>query len=129
DPASGTTFRPVPEKFFAGTLAVKTGMYALEDVDLFNILCIPEATTLGTPADMGPYRALYSEAETYVESRRAMLIIDIPPSVTGLNLMQTWMADNDSLRDPNAVVYFPRTNIADSLSQNRPRSIGASGTI
>ena len=124
-PATGTTFLPIPEKFFAGTLAAKTGMYALEDVDLFNILCIPEATTMAA-IDM---QALYAEAETYVESRRAMLIIDIPPSVTRLDLMQTWIADHDSLRHPNAAVYFPRTNVPDPLNQNRPRSIGASGTI
>jgi phage tail sheath protein FI len=125
-PAAGTTFRPVPEKFFAGTLGPpKTGMYALEDVDLFNILCIPEATTMAA-ADM---QALYAEAERYVESRRAMLIIDIPPDVTRLDQMQTWIADHDSLRHRNAAVYFPRTNIPDPLNQNRPRSIGASGTI
>ncbi len=124
-PAAGTSFRPVPEHFFVGAIAAKTGMYALEDVDLFNILCIPEAATMAA-ADL---QALYTEAETYVEGRRAMLIVDIPPAVTRLDLMQTWIADNDSLRHPNAAVYFPRTNIPDPLNLNRPRSIGASGTI
>ncbi len=125
-PPAGSSVRPVPEKFFVGTIAAKTGMYALENVDLFNILSIPEAATLASPADT---QALYSEAETYVEDRRAMLIVDIPPAITRLDLMQTWIADNDSLRHPNASVYFPRTNIPDPLNLNRPRSIGASGTI
>ena len=125
-PPAGSSVRPVPEKFFVGTIAAKTGMYALENVDLFNILSIPEAATLASAADT---QALYSEAETYVEDRRAMLIVDIPPAITRLDLMQTWIADNDSLRHPNAAVYFPRTNIPDPLNLNRPRSIGASGTI
>jgi uncharacterized protein len=124
-PAAGSLFRPVQEKFFAGTIAAKTGMYALENVDLFNILCIPEATTL-SDADM---QALYSEAETYVESRRAMLIVDIPASVSRVDLMQNWVVNNDSLRNANAAVYFPRTNIPDPLNQNMPRSIASSGTI
>jgi phage tail sheath protein FI len=124
-PAAGELFRPVPESFFTGTLAAKTGMYALENVDLFNILCIPEATTMSA-TDM---QALYSAAETYVESRRAMLIVDIPDIVNRIDLMQTWLTNNDSLRNTNAAVYFPRTNIPDPLNQNRPRSIASSGTI
>ncbi len=124
-PAAGQLFRPVAETFFAGKIIDKSGMYALENVDLFNILCIPEATTL-SDADM---QALYSEAETYVEMRRAMLIVDIPASVSRVDLMQNWLATNDSLRNANATVYFPRTNIPDPLNQNMPRSIASSGTI
>jgi phage tail sheath protein FI len=125
-PDPGSSVRPVPEQFFVGTISGKTGMYALEDVDLFNILCVPEAATMSSAADV---QAFYSEAERYVESRRAMLIIDIPPAVAELDQMQTWIADNDSLRDPDAAVYFPRASIPDPLNQNRPRSIGVSGTI
>jgi phage tail sheath protein FI len=124
-PDPGSSVRPVPEQFFVGIISAKTGMYAL-DVDLFNILCVPEAATMSSADDM---RAFYSEAERYVEGRRAMLIIDIPPAVARLDQMQTWIADNDSLRHPNAAVYFPRTSIPDPLNLNRPRSIGASGTI
>ncbi len=51
-----------------------------------------------------------------------MLIVDIPPDVRRLDQMQTWLADNDSLRHPNAAVYFPRTNVPDPLNHNRPRS-------
>ncbi len=122
-PAAGTTFRPIPVSFFQGQAAAKTGLYALEDVDLFNILCIPEATTLAA----GAMRTLYTEATTYVEDRRSMLIIDIPATVTRMPQMQTWLTENDGLRHPNAAVYFPRTNIADSLNENRPRSIPSCG--
>jgi uncharacterized protein len=43
--------------------------------------------------------------------------------------MQTWMAQNDSLRSRNAAVYFPRTFVPDPANGNRLRSIGASGTV
>ena len=115
----------VPAALFQGVAAAKTGLYAFEDVDLFNILCIPDAARM-PPTSM---RALYTEAEAYAEARRAMLLVDIAPGVSNLEQMQTWLGDNEGLRHPNAAVYFPRTNIPDRLNQNRPRSIGASGTI
>ncbi len=124
-PAAGTTFRPVPVAFFQGQQAAKTGLYALEDVDMFNILCIPEATTLPAAA----MRTLYSEAEAYVEDRRSMMIIDIPANVRTADQMLTWLMDNEGLCHPNTAVYFPRTNITDTLNQNRPRSLPSSGTV
>lgn len=122
-PAVGTTFRPIPVGFFQGQQAAKTGLYALEDVDLFNILCIPEATTLAAAA----MRTLYSEAISYVEDRRSMLIVDIPANVNDLGDMQTWLNENNGLRHPNTAVYFPRTNVADPLNENRPRSVPSCG--
>jgi hypothetical protein len=116
----------VPASVFQGVRdSSKTGLYALEDVDLFNILCIPQAALMPAP-DM---RALYSEAETYAEERRAMIVVDVPPDVRRLDQMQTWLSDNESLRHPNGAVYFPRTNVPDRLNRNRPRSLAASGTI
>jgi phage tail sheath protein FI len=43
--------------------------------------------------------------------------------------METWMQDNDDLRDTNAAVYFPRIAIPDPLNENRPRVVGPSGTL
>lgn len=108
-----------------GSEADKTGLMALEDVDLFNILCLPAAAALDT-TDM---QSVYMAAAGYCERRRAFLVIDIPAAVDTLVRMQTWIAQNDALRHRNAAVYFPRTRIADRLADGRPRSIGASGTI
>lgn len=108
-----------------GTLAAKTGFYALEDVDLVNILCIPRAAEL-TEANM---RQVYSDATTYIAGRRGFLLIDIPESTASLDAMQTWLTQNDSLRNKNAAVYFPRTFAPDPVNSNRLRSIAASGTI
>jgi phage tail sheath protein FI len=43
--------------------------------------------------------------------------------------MIAWMGTNDGLRDRNAAVYFPRVLIPDALNENRPRNVGASGTL
>jgi phage tail sheath protein FI len=103
----------------------KTGIYALEDVDLFNVLCLPAAAKLAA-SDM---RTLYMTAESYCEERREFLIVDIPEAVDTLAKMQTWMGQNDGLRHRNAAVYFPRARISDPLDDGRARSVGASGTI
>ena len=108
-----------------GVRANRTGMYALEDVDLFNLLCLPRAADL----DGNGMRAVYSEAETYCEERRAFLLIDIPQATASVDAMETWLDDNENLRHNNAAVYFPRVRVADPLNQNRLRSIGASGTM
>ena len=108
-----------------GIEADKSGLYALEDVDLFNILSLPAAPLLAT----GEMQTLYMTAASYCERRRAFLIVDIPPDVDSLTEMQTWMSANDKLRHRNAAVYFPRTRISDPLDDGRARSIAASGTI
>ena len=116
---------PAPAGAYIGSLALETGMHALEDVDIFNILCLPQVSNLGA-TDM---RAVYSQAEAYVEDRRAMLIVDIEAGVDTLDEMQTWINDNAALRHKNAAVHFPRGRVPDLLNRNRPRSIGASGMI
>ncbi len=113
------------EPALRGARAAKTGLYALEDADLFNILCVPSAALLG-PNDM---RAFYAAATAYCEERRSFLIVDIPESTDDLDGMQTWLTQNATLRHKNAAVYFPRVRIADPLQQNRLRSVGASGTM
>ncbi len=103
----------------------KSGMYALEDVDLFNILCIPSAADLST----SEMQAVYSEAIAYCEERRAFLIIDIPESTNTLEDARDWLEDNALFRHRNAAAYFPRPRIPDQLNGYRLRSVGASGTI
>ena len=111
---------------YLGSRAAKTGLYALEHVDLFNILCIPDAAAM---ADAGEMRALYTAAEQYCEERRAMLLVDVPARIDRLEKMQGWLADNAGLRHRNAAVYFPRTRISDPLARGRLRSIAPSGAI
>jgi phage tail sheath protein FI len=108
-----------------GIRANKTGIFALEDVNLFNILCLPVAAELAA-ADM---RQVYSAAETYCEEKRSFLIVDIPRTTASLDAMLTWLNDNATLRHRNAAVYFPRVQTADPLSQNRLLSRAASGTM
>ena len=101
----------------------KTGLHALDDVDLFNILCIPRAVALDTGPPWTNFQAVTSAARAYCRQRRAFLAVDIPPVVAGVQAMQTWMAEH-TLRDNNAAVYFPRIMVPDPLNQNRLRNVG-----
>ena len=104
----------------------KTGLYALEDVDIFNILCIPRAAKLEDDSDM---QAVLSAAISYCVEQQAFLLVDIPARIDTVQKAKDWLEDNATLRSPNAAVYFPRPRIADPLNGYRLKSVGASGTI
>jgi phage tail sheath protein FI len=112
---------------------LKTGMYALLDVDLFNILCIP--ATMSLPDTNAS--AVASAAEQLCTLRRAMYILDPPqktaPPASGLrdtvNGIKDWLDANAGLRSRNAALYFPRVDIADPLNGYRLRPSAVSGTI
>jgi phage tail sheath protein FI len=120
----GTDSAALTDAVLRGVRADKTGLYALEDADLFNILCVPAAAELGNAM-----QAFYAVAEAYCEERRSFLIVDIPKNTKNIDEMQTWLTQNTNLRHRNAAVYFPRPHISDPLQQNRLRSVGASGTM
>jgi len=120
--------KPTPSEII-GSKATEpyTGMYALDYVDLFNILCIPRAVATGVSAT--DTTAIISNALAYCEEQRAFMIIDIPDSINEIDEMKDWMDDNSDFRHRNAAVYFPRLKIPDPKNDYRLRSVGCSGTI
>ena len=116
-----------------GVQASKTGIFALEDVDLFNLLCIPRtAITSGTanhPLSDSEAQAVITVAEQDCESRRAFFIMDTPLGIIQPTGIKNWLAGHDDLRDKNAAIYYPRVQSPDPLNAFRLRSFGASGTI
>jgi len=101
----------------------KLGLYSLEKVDLFNLLCIPPYLATG---DIDT--AVLTDAVTYCEKRRAFLIVD-PPS--------TWVSkkgvlDNRGTLVPgskNAAIYFPRVKSPDPLNDNRLGEFAPCGVV
>lgn len=103
----------------------KSGLYALEDVDLFNILCIPDTADLSDLAMI----AVVSKALKYCEDRRAFMIIDIPKDVNTVEDIKDWLDTHGDFRSKNAALYFPSINIPDAENEYRNRLVGASGTM
>lgn len=96
---------------YKGSQSSKTGLYQLEKVDLFNLLCIlPDARGGDVPDDV------YQEALGYCVKRRAMLIVDPKASWTSVSLALTGAAGMNLNGDiaRNAAIYFPRIKQADS---------------
>jgi len=127
--SDGADGNPPTANDIIGVRANKTGMFALEDVDIFNIFCIPVTATLDAPGAFVNAFAVYSAAEAYCLERRAFLIIDIPQNIDTVQEMKDWLDFNPNLRSRNAGVYFPRLRIADPLNQFRLRDFGPSGTM
>jgi phage tail sheath protein FI len=106
----------------------KTGIYALLDVDLFNLLCLP--VTANMPDTNAA--AVASSAEALSTTRRAFYLFDIPQQAVSrdkVDTVQTWLNQNATLRSKNAALYFPRIDIPDPLNGFRLRASPPSGTI
>ncbi len=112
-----------------GTEADKTGMHALLDVDLFNLLCVPDTMRL----TLTEAAAVAAAATALAERERAFYLLDAPQDADNpLDLppeIETWLAANASLRHKNAALYYPRPAVADPLNDFRLREVAASGTM
>jgi phage tail sheath protein FI len=111
-----------------------TGLYALDAVDLFNILCIPRTGLVGAAAPApalsdAEATAVITEATNYCQQRRAFFIVDTPFGIDTIDEIQAWMTAHASLRHRNLAIYFPRVMVPDPLDEFRARSFGASGTM
>ena len=100
----------------------KQGIFALEDADIFNLLCIPPFT----PDEESGAASVYTEAEKFCEKRRAIFLVD-PPNA--------WKRPADAKiespvgRDKNAAVFYPRIKIQDPIEQNRVKTFVPSPVI
>jgi len=116
-----------------GDRDARTGLYALEAADLFNLLCIPPLDFERDLAD-----ATWATAAGYCQERRAMLIVDTPAAWTanattaistaeaGVNSLRGTIGNDDA---KNAAAYFPRLRAPDPLSENRLASFAPCGAV
>ena len=105
-----------------GNELAKTGIYALLDVDLFNLLLIPETFDMTAGQEAGVIPA----ATALCELRRAFYIVDAPSNRTLANI-GGWA--NGASQSRNAATYFPAVRIVDPLDGLRPRGMAPSGTL
>jgi hypothetical protein len=118
-----------------GDEVLGTSIYALDKVDLFNLLCLPDVTraTVGQPTknDLtdSQINDVYGEAMTYCKKRRAFLLLDSPPDVVDVATAIDWRTNRLIVHDLNGAVYFPRLRLADSLNQGQLRSFSPCGVV
>jgi phage tail sheath protein FI len=94
-------------------VAPKSGLMALENADLFNILCLPPDLGSGDIPS-----SLWDTAAAYCEARRAMLVVDPPKTWTDKDAAKAGI-DVLMTRSRNTAVFFPRLKELDQLRDNQ----------
>jgi phage tail sheath protein FI len=97
-------------KEFQGVQNDQTGLFALDGVDLFNLMVIPPDT--GIPSTV--QETFWGPASIYCQQRRAFLLIDPPaswvkngrPAVTNNLALITTL--RNTVAKQNSAVFFPR---------------------
>jgi len=111
---------------YTGSRNDKTGIYALLNSDLFNLLVMPP---ISRTTDLAP--GTLTEATALCVERRAMLIVDAPlawgtvaQAVAGIATLGP-----SGLNARNAAVYFPRLRVPDPLQQGFVDTFAPGGAV
>jgi len=106
----------------------QTGFHALDSVDLFNLMVLPEDEEI----DEATYNQLWGPASTYCEDHRAFLLIDPPASWTRTDrpevVQNTYLVNDlrDQVVNDHSAVFYPRLRY---IHQGITKTIGPSGAI
>ena len=97
------------------------GIYHLDRIDLFNLLCVPGMTD----------KAELQKLEKFCHDRRAFLIADCTETATfddldGTDQPPGEITGTDAI---NAAFYFPWVSAPDPLQQNRPKNYPPCGFV
>lgn len=109
----------------------KKGLYALEQIELFNLLNIPpyKPTTQELDVDVN----LIATAGAYCERRRAMLIVDPPKNWVSKSVAKTKFTDTADdhvgTASRNAALFFPRLRKPNPLRDNQMEDFAPGGSI
>lgn len=119
----------------AGDAAEKTGLHALLDADVFNLLCLPPLvftrqvdaqTTERLDVDIPIH--VWTAAASVCSARRALLLIDAPRAWTAASAA-AGVASFSAITRKNAALYFPRVRLPDPLGDNQPRDFAPCGAV
>ncbi len=134
--ANGKDSAALDDATYQGDEASKTGIFALERTDLFNLLCIPPDAREG--AGRSTSIAVYQAAAEFCALHRAMLIID-SPAEWGDNPVTAAATAVAFITNPgfgltqeqarNAALYFPRVIESDSLRGGQLDTFAPCGII
>lgn len=106
-----------------GSSTAKTGLHALLNADLFNLLCIPPLIFTHEPSpgqierlDVDVTESVWIEAATFCHDERALLLVDAPRAWTVSSAATNVSTVFGSLTRKNAALYFPRLRMTNQLT-------------
>ncbi len=125
--------------FGTGMAGAKTGLFALEKADLFNLLCIPPYTSRnGTPLAEGAQptdvtTSLIAQAAAYCQKRRAMLLVDPHSDWKDKDKAKTSFTASSNAYPGTisnyAALFFPRLKQPDPLRDSQVKEFVPCGAI
>lgn len=118
--ASGGAFVSGEEyNLFIGDRSQRQGIYGLDGVDLFNILCLPGISDAG----------ILDAADAYCKEKRAFMIID-PTSGLSPDAIYSQVTSGTAYPpSDHSAIYYPWILVADPLNNGTPAPFPPSGTI
>ena len=124
--ASGTDGADLVDADVAGSPDHKTGLYALQKADLFNLLCLPPLTPGAGGNDVG--MSTWISAASFCAQHRAFLIVDAP---NGWNVSTAvdGVSNYSALDRNHSALYFPRLQIPDPLQEGKLESFAPCGAV
>lgn len=104
---------------FVPSPSTRGGIYALESVDIFNIMCLPGISDSSTLID----------SAAYCQSRRAFLIVDADPADSTPDKLAALVQGAGVPKSDNAAIYGPWIKIGDPLNGGKLRKTAPSGSL
>jgi Bacteriophage tail sheath protein len=112
--ADGTPLLPNTDgKFETALTALATTGSVLDQIDLFNLVCVPGEIDPTTLIALGQY----------CETRRAFLIADSDPTVSDITKVKL------PTNGKNSAFYYPWVQAPDALDENRPENFPPCGFV
>jgi uncharacterized protein len=115
---------------YLGSEVHKTGLHALADADLFNLLVLPPLRLQvdGPSASNDIPQNVWAAAVTLCEKERALLIVDAPSTWRTKEGAKTGLSTL-AVQHKNAALYFPRLKQANPLRDGQLEEFAAGGAV
>ncbi|HEU0084803.1 MAG TPA: phage tail sheath C-terminal domain-containing protein [Bradyrhizobium sp.] len=111
----------------AGNSTNRTGIYALDEMQIVNLILVPDMTGMGT----SDYLTGATATLNYAIQRKAFAILDMPAGIASPSAAVSWATSAPATFGTgiiSAATYFPQVLVPSPFS-SQPQKIGASGTL
>ena len=125
-PGSGTDGIPIVDADVLGDAVGKTGIFALLNTDIFNLLCLPPLTPGAGGTDIS--MATWTAAAKFCRDHRALLLVDAPNGWT-VATAAAGIGAFSAIDRNHSALYFPRLLIPDPLQENKLESFAPCGVV
>jgi len=126
DAGTGTDGIAIVDADVVGDPDAKTGIYALKNTDIFNLLCLPPLTPGATGDDIA--MATWTDAAVFCKEQRAFLLVDAPNG-WGVSTAASNVGSFSAIDRNHSALYFPRLLIPDPLQENKLETFAPCGVV